>query len=41
MVRHVWEEHQGKKPKVIMRLVSRHMNPLDRLTSEAIWIAGH
>ena len=38
MVRHGWEEHGGKKPKVMMRILTRHQKPLERLTTEAVKI---
>ena len=36
IVRHGWEEHQGRQPPFIMRVISRHQPLLDRLTTEAI-----
>ena len=36
LVRHAWEEHQGRKPQFLMKIKSRHKTPLDRLTQEAV-----
>ena len=36
MVRHAWEEHEGRKPDFTMRVTSRHKTPLDRLVMEAV-----
>ena len=38
MVRHGWEEHEGRKPRVIMRILTTHQKPLERLTTEAVKI---
>ena len=32
LVRHAWEEHQGRKPQFLMKIKSHHKTPLDRLT---------
>ena len=39
MVKHAWEEHEGMKPEVIMRIISKHESPMDRQVTEAVRIS--
>ena len=39
LVKHAWEEHEGVKPQVIMRIISKHESPMDRQITEAVRIS--
>ena len=38
MVKLTWEEHDGRKPEIVMRILTKHSNPLERMTTEAVEI---
>ena len=39
MVKHAWEEHEGTRPYMLMRIVSKHVSHMDRQITEAVCIA--
>ena len=40
IVKHAWEEHEGCRPDILMRIISKHETPMDRQILEAVRIAG-
>ena len=36
LVLHFWEEHQGRRQPLMMRVISAHLTPLDRQVTESI-----
>ena len=36
IVLHFWETHAGRRQKVLMRVVSRHLTALDRQVTESV-----
>ena len=35
LVDHFWEEHNGRRQEVLMRILSTHLTPLDRQVQES------
>ena len=36
MVIHFWEDHSGRRQECLMRILSGHLTPLDRQTTESV-----